>query len=81
MVDPQVVEGKSPLTSTVLQAAFINFAAAVVGYYYPTVGDWMHDHNAMLMGALGTVLAYGRHKADQPIDWSNWTIGGIGIKF
>ncbi len=71
-------ESKSPLASTTLQAAFVT---ALLEQYYPPVGTWLTAHNTEVMGALGAVVAYGRHTATQPLDWKNWTLGGFGFKF
>lgn len=72
---------KSPLASTTFQALLVNFVVQVVGIYYPPVGDWLSTHQPEVLGALTTAIAYGRGKADKPLDWKNWTVKGVGIKF
>lgn len=73
--------GKSPLASTTIQTAAVGLLAAIVGQFYPPVGDWLKAHTPEVLGAVSAVAGYGRHKASEPIDWKNWTVGGVGLKF
>ncbi len=76
-----VTEGKSPLTSKTVQAAILNLVAQVVGMYYPPLGDWLKAHQLEVVTAVSSAVVYGRHKADEGLDWKNWTIGGVGLKW
>lgn len=72
---------KSPLASNTLQAVVLHLAIQAIGLWYPTVGDWLEAHKVEVLSVFSAAIVYGRHTADKPLDWKNWTIGGIGIKF
>jgi hypothetical protein len=59
----------------------VGLVAALLGYYYPPAGEWLKGHVPEVLGLLSTAVAIGRGKATGPIDWKNWTIAGVGVKF
>ncbi len=74
-------DSKSPLASKTVQAAAISLVAALVGHFYPPVGEWMKANNEQILGVLSMAVVYGRNDADRALDWKNWTVKGFGFKF
>lgn len=74
-------DGKSPLASQQMQLAAVLLVANVVSKFVPTFGAWVKENASTILMVAPPLLALLRHKSDQPIDWKNWTLFGIGKKF
>lgn len=72
---------KSPLVSKTVQAAALGLVAAVVGHFYPPLGDWMKANHEQILGALSLLTIYGRSDADKALNWKDWTVKGFGLRF
>lgn len=72
---------KGPLVSKTVQAAALGLVGAVVGHFYPPLGDWMKANNEQILGVLSLLCIYGRSDADKTLNWRDWTINGVGFRF
>ena len=82
MVDPgKPVDGKSALQSKSLALGVITLAGGLIAKFNPAVGDWIKANADSILSLIGILAVSARSTTSEKIDFRNWTIGGVGIKF